>query len=226
MKFEEDEGRMSLVSERLRALKSLAGPFPGFDPAAAPDDPRDLFAAWFRQAIAAGVHEPHAMTLSTVDEAGCPDARVLILKTMDHDGWHFATGRLSRKGRQLDSTPIAALTFYWRPLGRQVRLRGAAQDMGPAARDADFRAKPAGSRAAALLARQSDVLSGNDEFDRALERQRARLAEDPGLVAPDWAVYALDPTEVEFWQADEQRRHIRLRYRRHEAAWIHERLWP
>jgi pyridoxamine 5'-phosphate oxidase len=217
---------MSLVSEKLRGLKSLAGPFPGFDPATAPEDPRDLFATWFQQAVAAGVQEPHATTLSTVDEAGCPDARVLILKNMDRDGWHFATGRASRKGRQLDSGPKAALTFYWQPLGRQVRLRGAVRDMGPAARDADFRAKPMGSRAAALLARQSDLLTGNDEFNRALERQRARLVEDPGLVAPDWAVYALDPGEVEFWQGDEQRRHIRLRYRRHEAVWVRERLWP
>jgi pyridoxamine 5'-phosphate oxidase len=217
---------MTLSSEKLRALKSLAGPFPGFDPATAPADPRALFAVWLNEALAAGVREPHAMTLSTVDEAGCPDARVLILKTVDDDGWHFATGRLSRKGRHIDSSPKAALTFYWQPLGRQVRLRGPVRDMGSAARDADFRAKPPGSRAAALLARQSDVLSGNDEFERAIARQRARVAEDPGIVAPDWAVYALDPTEVEFWQGDEQRRHIRLRYRRHAAAWIRERLWP
>lgn len=217
---------MSLVVEMLRSLDSLAGPFPAFDPATAPEDPRDLFEAWFQRAVDAGVHEPHAMTLSTVDDAGCPDARVLILKAMDWDGWHFAATRTSRKGAQIDKNPKAALTFYWQPLGRQVRLRGAVRDMGPAARDADFRAKPAGSRAAALLARQSQVLCGNDEFDRALERQRARLAEDPEIVAPDWAVYALEPTEIEFWQGDEQRRHIRLRYRRHETGWARERLWP
>lgn len=217
---------MSLLIEQLRTLKSLAGPFPGFDPAAAPEEPRELFDAWLREAIAAGVHEPHAMTLSTMDEAGCPDARVLILKNMDRDGWHFATGRASRKGRQIGANPKAALTFYWQPLGRQVRLRGAVRDMGPAAHAADFRAKPAGSRAAALLARQSEVLDGDDEFEQALERQHARLAEEPGIVAPDWAVHALDPTEIEFWQGDEQRRHIRLRYRRQETAWMRERLWP
>ena len=221
---------MPLMIEMLRALDSLAGPFPAFDPAAVPEDPRDLFVAWFQRAVDAGVHEPHAMTLSTVDDAGWPDARVLILKALDRDGWHFAATRTSRKGVEIDKNPKAALTFYWQPLGRQVRLRGAVQDMGPAARDADFRAKPAGSRAAALLARQSQVMCGNDEFDealdKALERQRARLADDPGIVAPDWAVYALEPTEIEFWQGDEQRRHIRLRYRRHEAGWVRERLWP
>jgi pyridoxamine 5'-phosphate oxidase len=212
--------------EMLRCLDSLAGPFPAFDPAAVPEDPRDLFVAWFQQAVDAGVHEPHAMTLSTVDDAGYPDARVLILKALDRDGWHFAATRTSRKGAQIDKNPKAALTFYWQPLGRQVRLRGAVKDMGLAARDADFRAKPAGSRAAALLARQSQVLCGTDEFDRALARQRARVAEDPGIVAPDWAVYALEPTEIEFWQGDEQRRHIRLRYRRHGVGWRRERLWP
>ena len=151
---------MSLMTEMLRSLDSLAGPFPAFDPAAAPEDPRDLFVAWFQGAVDAGVHEPHAMTLSTVDDAGYPDARILILKGMDEDGWHFAATRTSRKGVHIDKNPKAALTFYWQPLGRQVRLRGAVQDMGPAARDADFRAKPAGSRAAALLARQSQVLCG------------------------------------------------------------------
>jgi pyridoxamine 5'-phosphate oxidase len=176
--------------------------------------------------VDAGVHEPHAMTLSTVDAAGYPDARVLILKALDRDGWHFAATRTSRKGVQIDKNPKAALTFYWQPLGRQIRLRGAVRDMGLAARDADFRAKPPGSRAAALLARQSQVLCGNDAFDEELERQRARLAEDPGIVAPDWVVYALEPTEIEFWQGDEQRRHIRLRYRRHETGWARERLWP
>jgi pyridoxamine 5'-phosphate oxidase len=217
---------MSLLSEQLRALKSLAGPFPAFDPAVVPEEPRALFAAWLQQAIAADVQEAHAMTLSTVDDEGCPDARVLILKDMDHDGWHFATGRLSRKGRHIGSNPRAALTFYWQSLGRQVRLRGRVRDLGIAARDADFRAKPLGSRAAALLARQSGVLSGDDELDRALGRERARVAEEPGIVAPDWVVYALDPAEVEFWQGDGQRRHIRLRYRRHGAAWCRERLWP
>jgi pyridoxamine 5'-phosphate oxidase len=217
---------MSDMKEKLRSLKSLAGPFPVFDPGAAPHDPQDLFLAWLEDAIDAGVREPHAMTLSTVDAEGRPDARVLILKDINQDGWHFAITRNSPKGRQLSVNSQAALTFYWQPLGRQVRIRGVASDIGPAVRDADFWARPVGSRAAALLARQSDILSGDDELDRGLEQQRKRIAEDRRIVAPNWAVYAVKPVEIEFWQGNEERRHIRLRYRRHEAGWARERLWP
>ncbi|MDB5487643.1 MAG: pdxH, partial [Reyranella sp.] len=127
---------MSDLRDKLRALKSLPGPFPAFDPAAAPADPRDLFSSWLEAAIDAGIREPHAMTLSTVDEDGHPDARILILKNLDEAGWHFATTRTSPKGRQIEASPRAALTFYWQPLGRQVRISGAVVDLGTAAGNA------------------------------------------------------------------------------------------
>lgn len=217
---------MSELRDKLRALKSLAGPFLAFDPATAPDDPRDLFSTWLDAAIDAGIREPHAMTLSTVDGDGYPDARVLILKNLDEKGWHFATTRTSPKGRQIEASLRAALTFYWQPLGRQVRIRGAIANLGTAAGNADFRARPVGARVAALLARQSDVLDSDEELARALERQQRRVEQDPEQVAPDWAVYAVVPASVEFWQGDTQRRHIRLRYRRSDRGWTRERLWP
>lgn len=217
---------MSDLRDKLRALKSLAGPLPAFDPATAPDDPRDLFSAWLDTAIDAGIREPHAMTLSTVNEDGHADARVLILKNLDERGWHFATTRTSPKGRQIEASPHAALTFYWQPLGRQVRISGAVVDLGTIAGNADFRARPVGARVAALLARQSDVLESDEELAKALEQQQRRVEQDPEQVAPDWAVYAVAPVSVEFWQGDTQRRHIRLRYRRSDAGWTRERLWP
>ena len=217
---------MSDLRDKLRALKSLAGPFPAFDPATVPDDPRDLFSTWLNVAIDAGIREPHAMTLSTVDGDGQPDARVLILKNLDEQGWHFATTLTSPKGRQIEASPRAALTFYWQPLGRQVRISGAVVDLGTAAGKADFRARPVGARVAALLARQSDVLDSDEELARALERQQRHVEQDPEQVAPDWAVYAVAPVSVEFWQGDTQRRHIRLRYRQSDTGWTRERLWP
>jgi pyridoxamine 5'-phosphate oxidase len=215
------------MRELLRGLKALAGPFEPFDPALAPAEPAALFQAWLRAAIDAGIAEPHAMTLATVDASGRPDARVLILKDLDEHGWHFAITRSSPKGQQIAANDQVALTFYWQALGRQVRIRGTARDMGPAARDRDFLARPLGSRAGGLLARQSDVLRGGDEeLGQGLERQRRRIELEPGIVAPGWAVYAVQPAEIEFWQGDEQRRHVRLRYRRDAAAWARERLWP
>lgn len=112
------------MKRQLRALKSLAGPFPPFDPDAAPDEPDALFVVWLQDAIDAGVMEPHAMTLSTVDEEGRPDARVQILRNLDEQGWHFATTMSGPKDRQIAANPSVALTFYWPQLGRQVRIRG------------------------------------------------------------------------------------------------------
>lgn len=213
------------MKQALRALKSLAGPFPPFEPDAAPDEPDALFVSWLQDAVDAGVTEPHAMTLSTVDEEGCPDARVLILKNLDERGWHFATTMSGPKGRQLEANPNVALTFYWPQLGRQVRIRGTAVNAGSAERNTDFLARPIGSRAAALLARQSDVLLfSNDPAQTAQARQR--ITDHPGLIAQNWAVFCVVQRDVEFFQGDAERRHQRLLYRRVGLDWVRERLWP
>ena len=217
---------MSDLRELLRGLKSLPGPYQPFDVARAPASPEALFAEWLQAAIEAAVREPHAMTLSTVDEDGHPDARVLILKNVDEHGWHFAITRGSPKGRHVRQMPNVALTFYWPALGRQVRLRGVAHDMGAEVQAADFLARPHGSRAGALMGRQSDVLESEQALEDALAVQSRRLEAAPGLVAPQWAVYAVRPDVVEFWQGHEQRRHVRLRYVRGAAGWATERLWP
>jgi pyridoxamine 5'-phosphate oxidase len=214
------------MKDQLRALKSLAGPFPSFDPDAAPDEPRALFASWLGEAIDAGLKEPHAMVLSTVDEQGAPDARVLILKNLDHRGWHFATTDSGPKGRQIAGNPQVALTFYWPALGRQVRIRGRAARAEAHEREADFRARPAGARAVAMLARQSDPLDSTRDLDDAIASQLRRLEAAPDLVAPNWALFVVTPQAVEFWQGSDDRRHDRLRYLRDKDGWVRERLWP
>jgi pyridoxamine 5'-phosphate oxidase len=200
----------------LRELPSLAGPLPEFDPTKASDTPQEQFLAWLRDAVAAGVKEPHAMTLGTVDADGSPDARVLILKDLDERGWHFATSRQSPKGHQLSVTPTVSLTFYWPALGRQVRIRGEAVDLGREAAAADFWARSADARANAALARQSQVM----EADVAVPITEA-------IDVPEsWSVFAVKPAGVEFWQARTDRRHIRLRYDTAGASWKTTRLWP
>lgn len=217
---------MNAIRETLRGLEVLSGPFPDFDPGSAPRDPRDLFLEWLLFAIGSGVPEPHAMTLATVDPEGRPDARTLILKDVSDAGWHFAVLAASPKGAQIVANPRVALSFYWRPHGRQIRIRGTAIDQGPEAAAADFLARPEGARASALARRQSQPLRDPRDLDDALRAQRERLAADPGLVAPDWTLYAVRPDEVEFWQGDRARNHIRLRYRREGDGWARERLWP
>ena len=210
----------------LRSLPVLAGPLPTFDAARAPADPVPLFTAWLDAAVAAGVPEPHAMTLSTVDAEGRPDARVLVLKDVDERGWAFASSAASRKGRQLAAAPVAALTAHWPLLGRQVRVRGRAVPAGPADSAEDLLARSPGARAEALLARQSQVVGAPGAPDAALREAQERVAADPGLVAPAWTLYRLRAEEVEFWQGAASRHHTRLRYRRADHGWEQEQLWP
>jgi pyridoxamine 5'-phosphate oxidase len=214
------------VRDLLRGLPVFDRPLPAFDTEAAPEEPSALFLSWLHEAIEAGVSEPHAMTLGTVDAEGRPDARVLILKDVDADGWQFATATTSAKGSQLAARPHAALGFHWREQGRQVRVRGAVATADPSISAADFLAKPDGSRIAGLVGRQSAVLEDPDKLALEIEAASHRLADDPFAVAEDHAVYVLTPAEVEFWQGDRQRQHVRLRYSRSPNGWITERLWP
>jgi pyridoxamine 5'-phosphate oxidase len=176
---------MTDLRTRLRAVPTLTGKPPAFDPARTPGAPHELFVDWLTTAIDSGVPEPCATTLSTVDETGRPSGRILILKNVDERGWQFASSAGSRKGRELATHPQAALTFYWVPLGRQVRITGTAKPADPAESLADLMARPPAARTQA-----------------------------------DWTLYTLDADEVEFWQADPDRNHLRLRYdRSSDGAW-------
>lgn len=137
---------MSSVRDLLRAVPALSGTAPSFEPRAVPDDPVALFLAWFDEALAAGVAEPHAMTLSTVDEEGQPDARTLILKDVDRLGWAFASTRSSVKGRQLAVHPTAALSFWWQAQVRAVRVRGPVVQASAEESAADLAARSAAAR--------------------------------------------------------------------------------
>ena len=210
----------------LRSLPVLTGSAPAFDPAQCPDDPTAMFAGWFRHAVQAGVPEPHAMALSTVGVDGRPDARMLILKDLDDAGWHFAISSASKKGVDLASNPLAALTFYWPQLVRQVRIRGAVLLDPPELASADFLARSTGARALALVGRQSQPLSRVSELDEALAATRAELEADPDLVPDEWVSYAVRPERVEFWQGDPGRRHQRLLYTAVTDGWDRTSLWP
>ena len=210
----------------LRALPSLVGPLPAFDPETAPAEPDPLFEQWLAEAIDAGVVGPHAMTLSTLDPAGRPSARVVILKFQDSGCWAFASGSGSRKGKELADTPWAALTFYWQALGRQVRVRGPVEVADAEESAADFLARAPDSRGAGLVGNQSEVLTDLAERDRVLDEATARAAAEPELVAPEWTVYRVVADEVEFWQGDERRRHVRLHYTRDGGSWARRLLWP
>lgn len=135
------------VNDWLRGRHALTGVAPDWDLGALPDDPRALFATWLRAADAAGVPEPHTVTLATVDTAGIPDARTLILKRIDERGWAFASTRSSRKGAQLAASPAAALNFWWQPQVRAVRVRGHVREATVEESAADLAARSPAARA-------------------------------------------------------------------------------
>lgn len=207
----------------IRAFPALSVTPPPFVPALTP---QQLFVNWLTHAVADGIAEPHAMTLSTVDADGAPDSRTLLLKDVTDDGWWFSGDDRSPKGRQLATAPAAALNVYWREHGRQVRIRGAvrAGDADVSARD--FRERSVLARAVASTGRQSEVLTDPAEYDRLVQDRLADLTADPDRVSPHWVSWCVVPDTVEFWQADSGRRHLRYRYRRENTGWIAEELFP
>ncbi|MFE9706866.1 pyridoxal 5'-phosphate synthase [Streptomyces sp. NPDC005930] len=218
------------LHELLRSLRvwdPAVTALPPLDPAGAPGDPLELFTRWFAEAAEAGEREPHTMSLATSDAEGLPDARVVMLHGADADGWAFATHAGSRKGRHLDARPYAALVFYWPVLGRQVRLRGPVAAAPAEEARADLHARSTGALAAALTGRQSAELGSTDELARASEAAWERAGREPDAPAPSWTLYRLRPDEVEFFQGEARRRHVRLVYRRTgDDGWDRRLLWP
>ncbi|MFE0257407.1 pyridoxal 5'-phosphate synthase [Streptomyces sp. NPDC059010] len=214
------------LHDLLRSLRVWDVDLPAFDPAATPADPLALFTAWFAEAVAAGQVEPHTMSLATADEAGMPDVRTVMLHGADPSGWSFATHAGSRKGRQLAARPHAALGFYWPAQGRQVRVRGPVTTAPSTESQADLHARSTGALAAALTGRQSEALSSLEELRRESQAAWDRAQHEPDAPVPSWTLYRLRPDEVEFFQGDAARRHVRLVYRRTAQGWAKELLWP
>ncbi|MDO5743370.1 MAG: pyridoxal 5'-phosphate synthase [Micrococcaceae bacterium] len=216
---------MQTFREVLRAVPSVAGQAPDFDWPSAPATPHELFMAWFRHALAAGVPEAHATTLSTVDGHGAPDARMVILKDVSDEGnFAFATSDESAKAQQLAGNPHCALTLFWSPVARSIRVRGTAHRASAAESSADFRARHPLARAVALTGAQSSVVADQAARRDAIARAESAVREDATIVSPLWSVWSVVPESVEFWQGDPGRDHHRLRYLRTGPGWELQRL--
>ncbi|RGP63986.1 pyridoxamine 5 -phosphate oxidase [Fusarium sporotrichioides] len=218
------------LQSKLRALKVLEGsshPKADFD--SFPNTPQQAFEEWLDEAIQCGVSEPHAVTLSTTDEEGRPDARILILKNVDTRGWHFAAKANSPKGRQISANNNVALTFYWPKIGRQIRLRGRALSLPRSECDADFSARSTMAKVTAIVSKQSQPLHDLHEMETSLKDallKQETEGEEPS--SEGWVVYAVSPDTVEFWQASSDRLHQRLKYSWDaiESGWCKVALWP
>ena len=189
-------------------------------------DPIRQFQKWFQQALDAGLLEPTAMSLATADELGGPSARIVLLKGVDERGFMFFTNYESRKGRELDANPNAALVFHWAALERQVRARGTVGRISREESEKYFVARPRGHQLGAWVSTQSEVISKRMVLEKRLEDFEQKYP-DAVPLPPFWGGYVLLPVEIEFWQGRLNRLHDRFRYTKQtDGTWLIERLAP
>jgi len=194
----------------------------------AADEPLRLFAAWFAEAERAEPVNPNAMTLATVDRDGTPNARMVLLKGFDERGFVFYTNLDSVKGRELSVAPKAALTFYWKTLQRQVRLRGSVERVTAAEADDYFASRSRMAQIGAWASKQSAVLEGRFALEQAVATYTAKFGLGAVPRPPYWVGYRLLPLIVEFWRDRPFRLHERIRYHREAPGdlWKMDHLFP
>ncbi|MBK1688104.1 pyridoxamine 5'-phosphate oxidase [Rubrivivax gelatinosus] len=195
------------------------------DETASDADPLRQFERWMKQAIDAQVPEPNAMTVATVGADGRPSTRVVLIKGFDARGIVWYTNYESRKGRELEIHPFAALQFHWIELERVVRIEGRVEKTEPELSDAYFASRPLDSRIGAWASPQSRVIPSRATLVANAAKYAASYALSPPR-PPHWGGYRLVPDGWEFWQGRKSRLHDRLRYRLDGGAWVRERLAP
>jgi pyridoxamine 5'-phosphate oxidase len=190
------------------------------------DSPLRQFDQWLREALAADLPEPTAMTLATVGSDGRPSTRVVLLKDCDDRGFVWYTNYRSRKARELDGNPQAALQFHWVELERVARIEGRVEKTSAEESDAYYRTRPLDSRIGAWASPQSEVIASRTVLMTEAARIGAKYLLDPPR-PPHWGGYRLVPDRFEFWQGRKSRLHDRLRYAlQADGSWLRQRLAP
>ena len=190
-------------------------------------DPYEQFGLWFAAARAAGLAEPNAMTLATASPDGRPSARTVLLKGFDEHGFVFFTNYESRKGRELEANPRAALVIHWAPLERQVLVEGSVGRVSAEESDEYYASRPLGSRLGAWASPQGQEIESREVLEQRLADVTERFAGGHPPRPPYWGGFRLEPQAIEFWQGRPSRLHDRLRFERAPGGgWVTRRLSP
>ncbi|MFC0131152.1 pyridoxamine 5'-phosphate oxidase [Massilia eurypsychrophila] len=189
-------------------------------------DPIDQFTAWFDQALAAEVHEPNAMSVSTVGAGGQPSSRIVLIKQFDRRGFTWYTNYDSQKGQELAANPHAAILFFWSELERQIRIQGRVERTSAEESDKYFHSRPLKSRLAAIASVQSAPIDNRAALEENYEAVARQYGEAPPR--PDnWGGFRLVPERIEFWQGRRSRFHDRIVYTlQPDGSWARQRLQP
>lgn len=191
------------------------------------DNPFEIARRWLAEAEASEVNDPNAIALSTVDKDGLPNARMVLLKSIEDDSFVFYTNYGSAKAQEIEQAGKAAFVMHWKSLRRQIRVRGTViREEGPAA-DTYFASRSLKSRLGAWASRQSQPLSSRTALMAEVAKVTAKHGTAPKR-PPFWGGYILSPVEIEFWADGAFRLHDRFQWRRDApgAEWKIARLNP
>jgi len=191
-------------------------------------EPFRLFSEWFNDAVKGEPNDPTAMTLATVDASGMPDARMVLMKGFDEQGFVFYSHVASAKGRELAANPRAALVFHWKSLRRQVRIRGTVTTATAEEADAYFATRPKQAQIGAWASKQSEPLESRFAFEQAIAMVAAKYIVGAVPRPPGWSGWRIAPLAFEFWHDRPFRLHDRIIFTRPTptAAWTKTRLYP
>jgi pyridoxamine 5'-phosphate oxidase len=190
-------------------------------------NPVSQFGKWFKEALAANLCEPNAMTLATAGTDRKPSARIVLLKGFDEKGFVFFSNYLSAKGKEIARNPAVALLFYWPELERQVRIEGTIEKLSKEESERYFQSRPKGSQIGALVSQQSQLLENRAELETKWNEMEILYADKKVPKPAYWGGYVVKPMEVEFWQGRESRLHDRIVYKKADKqTWKIARLAP
>ena len=190
------------------------------------DCPIAQFESWFAEVVKTEKSDPTAMVLSTVDDRGHPDSRVVLLKGVEKGAFIFYTNYQSAKSIHIERHPYVALNFYWPEMARQVRIRGEVTKTSVSQSDAYFASRPVTSQISAVISPQSSEITGRIELEQKLNALIAETQQQPVVRPTHWGGYIVTPEEIEFWQGRDNRLHDRIHYYQQNGKWRHRRLAP